>query len=104
MEVVQFYLSQGKFKMHVNYVIRFCILTLLRLAGGGRGGGQNALTPNSFSPATSTNVGVSPQNFPAFSFNPYLVLILAITSASPKLVNLNQNNPSKKVVFLVKSL
>ena len=27
--------------------------------------------PTSFSPATSTNVGISPQNFLTFSFNPF---------------------------------
>ena len=49
--------------------------------GGGGGGGRAALQkdpPNSFSPVTSTNVGISPQNF-------------------------EQRLPFKKVVFLVKS-
>ena len=48
---------------------------------GGRGGGSAAAQkdpPNSFSPVTSTNVGISPQNF-------------------------EQRLPFKKVVFLVKS-
>ena len=52
----------------------------------------------SFSPAASTNVRISPQNFLILIFNQL------ITSASPKLLNLNQDHSSKKVVFLVKSL
>ena len=34
-------------------------------------GGQKAPLSTSFSPVTSTNVGISPQNFPTFSFNPF---------------------------------
>ena len=64
------------------------------------GGGKKAL-PTSFSPVTSTNVGFGPQNFLTFSFNPFATLV---PSASPKLLNLNQDHPSKKVIFLVKSL
>ena len=30
--------------------------------------------PTSFSPVTSTNVGISPQNFHAFNFNPFATL------------------------------
>ena len=33
-------------------------------------GGQKSL-PTSFSPVTSTNVGISRQNFVTFSFNPF---------------------------------
>ena len=43
----------------------------------------------------------------AFSFNPFTTLVQivkAIPSGSPKLLNLNQDHPSKKVVFLLKSL
>ena len=39
----------------------------------------------SFSPVTSTNVGISPLNFLNFSFNPFATLVLnfkAILSAS----------------------
>ena len=35
---------------------------------GGGGGGKKAPLP--VSPVTSTNVGISPQNFLTFSFNP----------------------------------
>ena len=41
------------------------MLTLFRMRGG-----KKAL-PTSFSPVTSTNVGIRPQNFLTFSFNPF---------------------------------
>ena len=61
----------------------------------------------SFFPETSTNVRTSPQNFLTSSFNPFATLVenfKAIHTASPKLLNLNQDQPAKKVVFMVKSL
>ena len=61
----------------------------------------------SFPLVTSTNTGISPENFLNFSFNPFATLVQNfkfIPSVSPKLLNLNQDHPSKKVVFLVKSL
>ena len=55
-----------------NRVISFGIfdvikspLTLSRMGGGQKG------PPTSFSPVTSTNVRISPQNFLTFSFNPF---------------------------------
>ena len=45
------------------------ILTLFRMYGGG--GGAQKFPPTSFSPVTSTNVGISFQNFLTFSFNPF---------------------------------
>ena len=39
--------------------------------GGGRGGG----VVQKFSPVTSTNVGITPQNFLTFSFNPFATLM-----------------------------
>ena len=80
-------------------------LTLFRM-GGGRGGGKKA-PPTSFSPVTSANVGFGSQNFLTFSFNPFTTLVQNIKlapSASRKLLNLNQDHPSKKAIFLVKSL
>ena len=62
---------------------------------------------SSFSLVTSTNVGISSQNFLTFSFNLVATLVQNfkfVPSASPKLLNLNQDHPSKKAVFLVKSL
>ena len=50
--------------------------------------------PTSFSPVTSTNVRFGPQNFLNFSFNPFATLVHNFTfvpSASPKLLNLNQD-------------
>ena len=71
---------------------------------GGRG---KKVPPTSFSPVTSTNVRCGPQNFLTFSSNPFATLaqnFKFVPSASPKLLNLNQDHPSKKAVFLVKSL
>ena len=62
--------------------------------------------PTSFSPVISTNVGISPQTFLAFSFNSFATLVQNfkfVPSASLKLLNLNQDHPVKKAVFLVKS-
>ena len=69
-------------------------------------GAKKAL-PTSFFPVTSTNVGIDTYNFLTFSFNPFATLVQNfkfVTSASPKLLNLNQDPPSKKAIFLVKSL
>ena len=76
-------------------------LTLFRIGEGQKG------PPTSFSPVTSANVRISTQNFLTFSFNPFDRLVYNFKfapSASPKLLNLNQDHPSKKAVFLVKSL
>ena len=73
--------------------------------GGGDGGYQKMST--NFSPAISRNVGISPQNCVIFSFDPFAILLKdfnAVPSASPKLLNLNRDHPSKKGFFLVKSL
>ena len=71
------------------------------------GGGGEKVPSASFSPLTSTHVGISPKNLLAFSFNPFATLVQNVKfvpTASPKLLNLNQDHPSKKEVFLVKSL
>ena len=66
------------------------------------GGGQKGPS-TSFSPVTSTNVGIRPQNFLTFSFNPFDRLVKNIKfvpSASPKLLNLNQEPlPCQKRLF-----
>ena len=75
-------------------------LTLFRM------GGKKA-PPTSFSPVTSTNVEFGPQNILTFSFNPFATLVQnfkSVPSASPKLLNVNKDYPSKKAIFLVKSL
>ena len=41
-------------------------LTIFRMGGGGA-----KKTPTSFSPVTSTNVGISPKNFLTFNSNPF---------------------------------
>ena len=72
------------------------LLTLFRM-----GGGKKALH-TSFSLVTSENVEISPQNFLNFSLNPFNTLVgdfKVIASASPKLLNLNEDHPSKKERF-----
>ena len=69
---------------------------------GGRGGFGLKGPPTSFPPVTSTNIVFGPQNFLAFSFNPFLTLVQNfkfVPSASPKLLNLNQDHLSKKRFF-----
>ena len=71
------------------------------------GGLAKETPPTSFFPVTSTNVRISHYNFLIFSFNPFVTLVQNfkfVPSASPKLLNLNQDHPSKKAIFLVKSL
>ena len=70
-------------------------------------GGQKSSPPTSFSPVTSTNVGFDPKIFLTFSFNPFPTLVQNfkfVSSPSPKLLDLNQDHPSKKAIFLVESL
>ena len=58
--------------------------------------------PTSFSPVTSTNVGIRSQNFLTFRFNPFDKLVQNfkfVARASPKLLNLNEDHPSKKKRF-----
>ena len=65
-------------------------------------GGGKKMPPTSFPPVTSTNVGISPKNFLTFCFNFFATLVQnfkAISSASSKLLNLNQEHFSKKKGF-----
>ena len=58
--------------------------------------------PTRFSPVTSANVGFGPQNLLTFCFNSFATLVQNfkfVSSASPKLLNLNQDHPSKKRFF-----
>ena len=69
------------------------------------GGGKKAFS-NSFSLVTSANVGISPQNFLTFIFDHFVTLVQNfkfVPSTSRKLLNLNQDHPSKKVTFLLAS-
>ena len=66
------------------------------------GGVEQKGLSTSFSPVISTNLGISPQNFLTFSFNPLATLVQnlkAIPSASPKLLNLTNTTPQKKQFF-----
>ena len=70
-------------------------------------GGGGFLPPTSFSPVTSKNVRISPQNFLTFSFNTFVTLVKHfefVPSASSKLLNLNQDHPSNKLLILIKSI
>ena len=49
-----------------------------------------------FSAVTPTNIRIRPQHFLTYSFN---LFIKAVPSASSKLLNLNQEHPSKKWFF-----
>ena len=91
--------------MYLSIVEEYLSVEITHTLHGGGRGQKGPLT--SFSPATSTNVGFGLQNFLTFIFNPFATLVQNfkfITSVSPKLLNLNQDNPSKKAIFLVKSL
>ena len=73
----------------------------------GGGGKKPPPPPTSLFPVTSTNVRISPQNVLIVSFNPFATLVQNLKflpSASPTLLNLNQDHSSKKAIFLVKSL
>ena len=49
------------------------VLTLFRMGRGG--GGVQKGSPASFFPVTSTNIGISPQNFLTVSFTPFAMLV-----------------------------
>ena len=79
----------------LNDCLMILILTLFKM-------GAKKASPTSFSPVTSTNVGISPQKFLMFSFNPSATLVQnfkATPSAIPKLLDLNQDHPSEKYFF-----
>ena len=65
------------------------VLTLFRV------GGAKKIPPISFSPITSTNVGISPPKFLTFSFNLLTIAMSnfkAISTATPKLLFPNYRN------------
>ena len=89
--------------LFISYVLGKCIITHNNTI---QDGVQKDL-PTSFSPITSINVGTNPQKFLTFSFDSFATLLYnfkVIPSASPKLLNFNQDHFSKKMDFLVKSL
>ena len=72
------------------------------------GGGQaptTQLSSTSFLPVTSTSVGLSSKTFLTLSLNGFATLKTSreIHEPVPKLLSLNQEYPSKKLFFLVKS-
>ena len=76
---------------------------------GGGGWGRTKSPPLPVAPVTYTNVGFGPQNFLTFSFNSFATLeenFKFVPSDSPKLLNLNEGPPSKKILqkrFLILS-
>ena len=83
------------FFIHVRNVFP---LTLFRI------GGSKKTPPYQLFPCYF--VRISFENLLTFSFNPFGRLVLHfkfIPSTSPKLLNLNEDHPSEKAVFLVKS-
>ena len=65
-------------------------------------GAPKSKPPTSFFPATSTSIGISPRTFLTFSLHPFVTLVWnfkAIPGFSPRLLNLNQEHPLKKLVF-----
>ena len=105
--LVWMFFSGKQSACQVCFVFIFSIyLTINPIQDGGMEG-KPPPPPTSFSPATSTNVGFGHQHFLTFSFNPFATLVQNfkfVPSANPKLLNLNQDYPSKKAIFLVKSL
>ena len=100
--------EKGESKINKPVYLRLLILeigktlTLFRM-----GEAKSPPPPTSLSFVSSTNVGFGPKNFLTFNFNPFVTLVQNfkfVPSASPKLLNLNQDHASKKAIFLVKSL
>ena len=98
--ICQSYLIHSLFLM----LFESALFTLFRM--GGYHGWMPKRRTTRFSPATSTNVGISPKNFLTLNFNPFATLanFKATPSVSRKLLNLNQDHFSRKRGFLVKSL
>ena len=70
------------------------------------GGGQKG-PPYQFFPCNFYKEGFGPKNFLTFSFNHFATLVQnfkLVPSASLKFLNSNQDHPSKRAIFLVKSL
>ena len=64
----------GKLSVKILLLDEFPIDKHFNPIQDGKGGDKKA-PPTSFSPVTSTNVGTNPQNFLAFSFNPFATLV-----------------------------
>ena len=88
---------------HMNHEIHpFFLASMRKFINPIQDGGTKRPLPISFSPVTSTNVEFGPQNFLTFSFNSFAILVQNfkfLPSTSPKLLNLNQDHPSKKSDF-----
>ena len=99
-----FFLSRVATDHGFNLNLRFLhdLKHKVRLFNPIKVGREKKSVSTSFFHLTSTDVGVSSQNFLTFSFNPFDSLMpnfKVISSASPKLLNRNQDHYSKKKFF-----
>ena len=95
---------KGPAKKRFANVIKTLTLQILNPIQDGE---AKKVPPSSFSPISSTNIGIIPHSVLTFSFNLFATQVQnfkTIPSASPKLISLNQEYSSKELVFLVKSL
>ena len=66
------------FEGQSNQGVNQLVINRIQDEGGGGGGGEKKKQkgpPTSFSPVTSTNVGIGSQNFLTFSFDPFPTLL-----------------------------
>ena len=61
------------YKFKHKHIEKNILIYFNPIQDGGGGGGKKA-PPTSFSPLTSTDVGISPQNFLTFIFDPFPAL------------------------------
>ena len=83
------------------------ILTLFRMGGGAKRSPYQFFPCNFYKRRIWHSFSLFLTHFLTFSFNLFVTLVQNIKfvpSASPKLLNLNQDHSSKKVIFPVKSL
>ena len=88
--------------MNQNYLKKVYVLNPIQDGGGEPKSLLPPSTSFSFVSPTKENVGFGPKNFWTFSFNIFSTLMQNfkfVPSASPKLLNLNQDHPSNKSDF-----
>ena len=88
------YFFKNPFDDQLQHLVLNTFLTLFRMG--------EKKTPYQFPFVSSTSIRSSPQTFLTFSFNSFATLeknFKAIPHAISKLLNLNQQHPSKNLVF-----
>ena len=94
--LVRLFLTLPKSTMELVFFSYFKPLTLFRI------GEAKSPPPTSFSPVTSTNVRINPQNFLTFSVNPFYhigVQFQGYTLCRSKIIELEPRTPLKKSGF-----